>query len=180
MIWQYEKTPLNGGAPGDAFKSIFNGSGKSHAETLAREAIQNSVDAATKSGSSVRVDFRFARVDGEARESIEEAAGLSEMRAREPGLGLLRGNALVELERPLELLFVDDYETTGLRGDPTSPSSNLRKLLMDLGGAGKRTKRRLPEAPTVSARRFIAPRRASARFSLSAVRSTAMASRFRS
>jgi hypothetical protein len=24
-----------------------------------------------------------------------------------------------------------------LRGDPTQPSSNLRKLLMDLGGSGK-------------------------------------------
>lgn len=137
MIWQYEETPLNGGAPGDAFKSIFNGSGKSHAETLAREAIQNSVDAAATSGTSVRVDFRFARVEGQDRERFEDAASLSELRAREPGLGLLRGNALVELERPLDLLYIDDYETTGLRGDPTSPSSNLRKLLMDLGGSGK-------------------------------------------
>lgn len=137
MSWEYEKTPLNGGAPGDAFKSIFNGSGKSHAETLAREAIQNSVDAAIEPATSIRVAFRFTCVEGTDRTRFEDAARMQDMRGRESGLGLFRDNALVQQDRPLVLLYIDDFHTTGLVGDPTSPSSNLRKLLMDLGGSGK-------------------------------------------
>jgi hypothetical protein len=137
MVWAYEKTPLNGGAPGDAFKSIFNGSGKNQAETLAREAIQNSVDAAADAGTSVVVDFRFVSLSGNKRRAFEKAADLSEIAKRRDGLGLLPGNILERHDSPLQLLYIDDYETTGLSGDPTSPNSNLRKLLMDLGGSGK-------------------------------------------
>lgn len=137
MSWHYEKAPLNGGAPGDAYKSVFNGSGKNEAANLAREAIQNSVDAAADPGGSVRVDFRFRRVQGEARRAFETATSLTDIALREPALGLPKSNAFRDPARPLDLLYVDDYDTTGLQGDPTHPSSNLRKLLMDLGGSGK-------------------------------------------
>lgn len=137
MSWNYEKSPLNGGAPGDAYKSVFNGSGKREAENLAREAIQNSVDAANARGGSVRVDFRFRRLDATDRNAFETAASLGDIREREPVLGLPKANALRETSTPIDLLYIDDYETTGLKGDPTHPSSNLRKLLMDLGGSGK-------------------------------------------
>lgn len=137
MKWEYEETPLNGGAPGNAFQSIFNGSGKKPAETLAREAIQNSVDAATEPNATVQVDFRFSVLEGSARRAFEDAAALSEMSKRASGLGLMHGNALEVTDGPLKLLYIDDYGTTGLKGDPTSPSSNLRKLLMDLGGSDK-------------------------------------------
>ena len=73
MNWEYEKTPLNGGAPGDAFKSIFNGSGKNHAETMAREAIQNSVDAALEPMSAVEIDFRFVTLRTADRLAFEKA-----------------------------------------------------------------------------------------------------------
>ena len=137
MAWAYEKTPLNGGAPGDAYKSIFNGSGKNQAETMAREAIQNSVDAANEPNVSVVVDFRFISLEDKQRRIFENAAGLRDIAKRRGGLGLLPGNVLERQEGALNLLYIDDYETTGLSGDPTSPSSNLRKLLMDLGGSGK-------------------------------------------
>lgn len=137
MNWHYEKSPLNGGAPGDAYKSVFNGSGKRGAEILAREAIQNSVDAASEPGGNVRVDFRFRRLSAEERADFEAAASLGDICEREPQLGLPKDNVLRDRSAPIDLLYIDDYETTGLRGDPTHPSSNLRKLLMDLGGSGK-------------------------------------------
>lgn len=136
-IWHYEEAPLNGGAPGDAYKSVFNGSGMKQAAVLAREAIQNSVDAAQDPDEPVRVDFRFRRLEGAERRDFETAAGLDEMLAREPDLGLPASNILRRTDGPLDLLYIDDYGTTGLHGDPTDPSSNLRKLLMDLGGSEK-------------------------------------------
>lgn len=137
MNWHYEKSPLNGGAPGDAYKSVFNGSGKREAENLAREAIQNSVDAADDPSGNVRVDFRFRRLEDAERTAFDVAASLDDIRGRESVLGLSSINALREKAGPLDLLYIDDYETTGLKGDPAHPSSNLRKLLMDLGGSGK-------------------------------------------
>ena len=76
MNWHYEKLPLNGGAPGAAYRSIFIGSGKVRAANLAREAIQNSVDAAKDSEVSVRVDFRFRRLEGSARKEFMNACAL--------------------------------------------------------------------------------------------------------
>ena len=82
MSWHYEKAPLNGGAPGDAYKSVFNGSGKNEAANLAREAIQNSVDAAADPGGSVRVDFRFRRVQDGERRAFETATSLTDIALR--------------------------------------------------------------------------------------------------
>lgn len=137
LNWHYEKAPLNGGAPGDAYKSVFNGSGKNDAVNLAREAIQNSVDAAADQNATVRVDFRFRRLEGDGRVAFEAAASLADIAKREPALGLPKSNAFRDYARPIDLLYVDDYGTVGLRGDPSHPSSNLRKLLLDLGGSGK-------------------------------------------
>ncbi len=140
MNWDYEKSPPNGGAPGDAYRSVFNGSGKNAAESLAREAIQNSVDAASEPGEAVRVDFRFRRLRDDQREDFEEAASLEDIRERVHKLGLPEKHALMgggEEPSKLDLLYIDDYKTTGLVGNPQHPQSNLRKLLMDLGGSVK-------------------------------------------
>ena len=51
--WYYEEEPVNGGAGGEVFRSIFNGSGVEAAERLAREALQNSVDAVRGGGHPV-------------------------------------------------------------------------------------------------------------------------------
>lgn len=137
MSWHYEVVGPNGGAGGDAYKSVFNGAGKDPAATLAREAVQNSVDAATDLSGSVRVDFRFAKLAGADRRHFLEAASLGDMTPRLEHLGLVSQNCLSSPSGELELLYVEDYGTTGLAGDPTHPSSNLRKLLMDLGGSAK-------------------------------------------
>ena len=46
MSWIYEPVGPNGGAEGEAYRIVFNGSGFDAAERVAREAIQNSVHAA--------------------------------------------------------------------------------------------------------------------------------------
>ena len=95
MAWHYETSPLNGGAPGDAYRSVFNGSGKREAENLAREAIQNSVDAASDPSRSVRVDFRFRQLRGSQRVAFEKAASLESIRERAAVLGLPATHALM-------------------------------------------------------------------------------------
>lgn len=137
MHWHYEEVGPNGGAGGDAYKSVFNGTGKDPAATLAREAVQNSVDAAIDPTHSVRLDFRFARLENDERNRFFANAGLNEMVERQEKLGLISSNCLAQRDQSIELLFVEDYNTTGLEGDPTNPNSNLRKLLMDLGGSPK-------------------------------------------
>jgi hypothetical protein len=126
--WVYEPTPLNGGAPGDAYKSTFNGAGKKPAAVLAREALQNSVDAASDPNATVRVEFRFKALSGDAKIKFEEAWGLEEMRDRAELLGVPKGSILHDPTADLTLLYINDFETTGLAGDPTETSSKLRKL----------------------------------------------------
>lgn len=137
MSWSYEVVGPNGGAGGDAYKSVFNGTGKDPAATLAREAVQNSVDAVLDPTGRVRLDFKFTRLEGDERDRFFTNARLNEMVERQTKLGLISTNCLAQKDEPIELLFVEDYFTTGLEGDPTNPNSNLRKLLMDLGGSPK-------------------------------------------
>lgn len=137
MKWEYEESPPNGGAGGDAFKSTFNGAGKKPAAILAREAVQNSVDAGVDRAAEVRVDFRFRKLSGEERSEFLETAGINEMSGFVESLDCAEPNCITDPESDLELLYIDDYETTGLKGDPTDPSSNFRKLLMELGGSPK-------------------------------------------
>lgn len=137
MNWQYEEAPPNGGAGGEAFKSTFNGAGKKPAAILAREAVQNSVDAGVDPSVQVRVDFRFRNLSGDDRTRFLECARIKEMADFVDLLDCADPNCITHPDADLELLYIDDYETTGLKGDPTNPSSNLRKLLMELGGSPK-------------------------------------------
>lgn len=135
--WIYEERPLNGGAGGEAFRIVFNGSGMEPAATLAREAIQNSVDASLVPASEVEVDFRIRELIGDERAAFEAATNLDEIARRTDYLDLPRGHALQDRNRPLRLLYIEDRRTTGLSGDPTEGSSKLRKLLMEIGGSEK-------------------------------------------
>mgnify|MGYP005844275215 CR=1 FL=1 len=137
MNWYYEEAPPNGGAGGDAFKSSFNGAGKKPAAILARESVQNSVDAGVDPASEIRVDFRFRQLSGDDRTRFFESAMLGDMAGFVDLLDCAEPNCITAPDSNLELLYIDDYETTGLKGDPTDPSSNLRKLLMELGGSPK-------------------------------------------
>lgn len=134
--WHYEDEPVNGGAGGEVFKSIFNGSGLDAAGRLAREALQNSVDAA-RPGETSQVSLRMKVYSGADLDRFWDAAGLSALAERVGALGLHKANALAAKPDALRVLHVVDSGTTGLSGDPRSPSSKLRKLLMEIGGSQK-------------------------------------------
>jgi len=134
--WHYEDEPVNGGAGGEVFKSIFNGSGLDAAGRLAREALQNSVDAA-RPGETAQVSLQIKVYEEADLDRFWNAAGLSALAKRVGVLGLHQANALAERPEKLRVLQVVDSGTTGLSGDPTSPSSKMRKLLMEIGGSQK-------------------------------------------
>ena len=135
--WTYQPIDPNGGAGGTVYHQVFNGSGFEAAELLAREAIQNSVDATAQDGNGVKVVFRKKELTGADKEAFWKAAGLGEMASRVDKLNLPDGNVLAAQTSPISVLYAQDSQTTGLRGDPTYPSSNLRKLLMEIGGSPK-------------------------------------------
>ena len=68
---------------------------------------------------------------------IRTWAGLHLLSQRVDALGLHEANALRQRGERLRVLQVVDSGTTGLAGDPTSPGSKLRKLLMEIGGSQK-------------------------------------------
>jgi len=74
---------------------------------------------------------------GKDLDGFWKAAGLDKMASRSDVLGLHHGNALKTRPKLLRVLHVIDSGTTGLTGDPTLPTSKLRKLLMEIGGSQK-------------------------------------------
>jgi hypothetical protein len=111
---------------------------------LAREAIQNSADAGV-GAPKVTVRFRHRSLKGKAKSDFVAAAGLTTQAARVQALELAIPNCLHTLEvasRPLELLYVEDYDAEGLSGEPHDRDSNFYRLLLSLGDRSKaRTER---------------------------------------
>jgi hypothetical protein len=104
---------------------------------LAREAIQNSCDAA-QVGRRVRVVFRLVTLDGDRKTKfladLSLTRGIGERRG---SLALAPGNCLVESSQPLQLVFVEDYGTVGLQGDPHDRQSHFHRLLLSVGDTTK-------------------------------------------
>jgi hypothetical protein len=134
--WIYDEIALNGGAGGEVFRAVFNGSGFDAAELLAREAIQNSVDAA-RPGQKPEVTIATRLLEGAEFEAFWTSAGLDHLAKRVDRLELPAGNVLSEKPLSLRVLYIEDRGTTGLEGDPTLHTSKLRKLLMEIGGSRK-------------------------------------------
>lgn len=135
--WVYEDEPLNGGAGGEAFRIVFNGAGIDAAVLLAREAVQNSVDAAAEPGREIEVRFEERMLVNDERRRFEAAARLEDIGRRADVLQLPATNVFTAPDEPLRVLHVADRGTTGLEGNPTGSGSKLRKLLMEIGGSRK-------------------------------------------
>jgi hypothetical protein len=138
--WVYEPTPPMGGATGGAYANTISGTGMELGAVLAREAIQNSVDAASGDDVCVRVRFEVRELRGAAKREFVAAAGLSDMRSRLSVLKLPPSNCLTNLEHdavPIRNLIVEDFRTTGLAGDWRSDKSNFRRFLLSLGDDAK-------------------------------------------
>ncbi|GIW41482.1 MAG: hypothetical protein KatS3mg076_2059 [Candidatus Binatia bacterium] len=138
--WEFERVSPMGGATGNAYANTLQGAGKSPEEELAREAIQNSCDAARARNGRVRVDFRVVNLHGRRAETFIEALYLRPAFApRLSALNLPESNCI---SRPpgakLQLTYVEDYGTIGLTGNPHHPNSHFHKLLLSVGDTSKR------------------------------------------
>lgn len=139
MNWVFQESDPMGGAAGEAYANTLKSPGMQPEHVLAREAIQNSVDAGIND-SKVRVVFRHVLLSGASKTAFVEAAGLANIGSRADQLELAAPNCLTTLDRPrvpLSLLFVEDHSTEGLSGDPHDKSSNFYRLLLSLGDRSK-------------------------------------------
>ncbi|CDM65395.1 hypothetical protein PYK22_01394 [Pyrinomonas methylaliphatogenes] len=136
--WYFEPVGPMGGATGNAFANVLQAAGIDPEAELAREAIQNSCDAAKEGPRRVRVVFRIVALEGDAKQRFIEALSLAQgIGKRMNYVSLARDNCLAEPERPLHLLFVEDYETKGLSGDPHQRWSHFHRLLLSVGDSTK-------------------------------------------
>lgn len=138
MEWLFHASDPMGGAAGEAFANTLKSPGMHPEHVLAREAIQNSVDAGF--GSKVEVHFRAAAVTGAKKSEFIKAAGLTDIAARTKELELIGPNCLLVLDKPrtpIRLLYVEDYNAEGLSGDPHDKGSNFYRLLLSLGDRSK-------------------------------------------
>src|SRR5690606_2478736 len=96
LTWEFEQTPPMGGATGEAFSNVLMGTGMVPASVLAREAIQNSVDASIGDASAkVRVVFRRVSIAGEDKRRFVKILDLANsFLPRKDALGLQVGNVL--------------------------------------------------------------------------------------
>lgn len=138
--WTFEASSPMGGAAGEAYTNTLAASGMHPASVLAREAIQNSVDARVADDRKVRVEFVARTLVGDAKASFVKQAGLAAFLPRKDKLGFKEPNCIGSLDKAnaaLNLLYINDYNTTGLQGDPSSPDSKFYRLLLSLGDGGK-------------------------------------------
>ena len=138
MSWVFEASDPMGGAAGEAYANTLKSPGMPPEHLLAREAIQNSVDAGSSSA-KVTVRFRASAITGAKKQDFVEAAGLSDIAVRADALDL-GPNCLRMVDRArrsLQLLYVEDYNAEGLSGDPHDKSSHFYRLLLSLGDRSK-------------------------------------------
>lgn len=137
--WVFQRTDPMGGASGEAYSNLFESIGMHRAGVLVREAIQNAVDE-RQEGAKALVRFRFGNLLGEAKTAFVVSSQLQSLTVRRGELGL---SGLEWLDRrrnpevPLNLLFVEDFHTTGLEGKPHDSTSKFYRLLLSVGDSGK-------------------------------------------
>ena len=151
--WKWLETSEYGGQDGSVLTKLFKGKENLSAEELlAREVIQNSWDAALvlldkypHEHLHFEMVFRFASLTGDAKSDLVDLAGLSSLKSRREavpaGSELDDDTALLALDDPsvpLRILYLEDYGSHGLHGDPDKKrDSHLFKALYLVGGTGK-------------------------------------------
>lgn len=145
--WHFEKIGEMGGAHDGAYRHPLAGSGLLREHKLAREAIQNSVDA-RRAGEVVQVRFNLERVDNTRLEEIGATLSLMEPRGPVersqdvPGFGVGESDffeAQIDGDgKSQAILYIDDYGTHGLGGPSTASKtdeldSRYYRLLLGFG-----------------------------------------------
>ena len=145
--WTLERVPIMGGATGEAFVNPLHGTGMPVASVLAREAIQNSVDAWQRDrADKAKVVFRRVSLTGKAKREFVAVAGLdTEFLRRRKILGFQQDHCIDSLGKPnapLHILYIEDYGTHGLYGNPHDSKSHFFRLLLSLGDSAKSRNRK--------------------------------------
>lgn len=139
MAWVFQESDPMGGAAGEAYSSGLMSAGMQPEHVMAREAIQNSVDA-TNNGAKARVVFRRRVLSGGAKAAFVKDSGLEDIAKRVDDLQLPKPNCVENLDKPrkeLSLLYIEDHDAVGLSGDPHDKNSNFYRLLLSLGDRSK-------------------------------------------
>ena len=86
---------------------------------LTREDIQNRLDASSANGNPVRVRYFVSGSEGalSPEQSKKWLSGLKTHLDAEKCRKVL-GRELIDLDKPMQFITIEDFETTGLRGDP--------------------------------------------------------------
>lgn len=122
--WLFLRSQADRLVEGDAFRNAFEGADTTDA--MAREVIQNSVDAALPGRVPV---VRFTMLNDVDCSDVLEAEYLTHARCSRP--------PKIPDPRHLRYLCVEDFETTGLTGTMSDLESNMYKLMGQLGGSKK-------------------------------------------
>jgi hypothetical protein len=130
-MWNLEKLPGRGGIVGSTSLNQFEGhSFETEEDLLVRETVQNSKDVPCGKAKP-KVVFRQVTLTGAQKSAFLRAIELKELYANEALLG--RTNPFSELrkihsDRPLGLLYVEDFNTTGLDGSLDDPKGNWMRF----------------------------------------------------
>lgn len=147
--WFWAPSDPNGGTDGSSMTKLFRGGMLNDTALLAREALQNSTDAArtyekTHPGVPFRVVFRFVDLYGAEKAAAVESFNLrrlAQRRAEYLNDPLQPGSVLDSLDDPrvaLPLLYVEDFGTHGLYGSiHIGKKSHLFKAMYYLGASDK-------------------------------------------
>ena len=126
--WTFENKQPMGGATGQAFINTLQGNQHQSLDRLAREAIQNSCDAIESELEKVRVVFRLRKLFGKNKSDFLDIMSVKEFQPRQYKLGLYTPNCFTQMgdpNIPLQLLYIEDYKTVGLFGNPHTSKSHF-------------------------------------------------------
>jgi hypothetical protein len=137
--WNYEVVPKDGAAGASAYVNTLAGT-TPPPDRLPREGIQNSRDARRHFDGQVQIKYRLYEVYDNEKLSFLEALQIDE-NSLHPDLAAFAASHTISkeaIQQPLKLLYCEDFQTMGLKGDPTSyDETPWRTYLHSLGESGK-------------------------------------------
>ena len=148
--WVWLPLPPTGGTGGSTYTQALDNDGISQADLLAREVLQNSWDAAQwrsdDNAPGFRFSFRFEELSGKKRNEFVDTLKLKALIDQRRSIKEVSRNIpssedvdlLFDSNKPLRLLFLEDFGTTGMYGDPGRPRES--HLFMSLYIIGSTTK----------------------------------------
>jgi hypothetical protein len=142
MAWNLEPYGRGGGISGEGVKNLLEATGfRNREDLIVREAGQNSVDAHDDvKEHKVKVVFRKLSLKGKEKRKFVDLLGLGDLAKIGPLLKTTpKDSPLRDLDGkpPLDLLYIEDYNTKGLGGGLTDLQGNYYRLLFLVGDAMK-------------------------------------------